>query len=121
MKRSMLAAAIWCAAAMGQTAPPPAADLAESMARRLGESLHVKTVVGKPVVAGSVTLIPILTIDVSFGGVDVPMPPPKPGEAKPEAGGFVMNGEARPLGFVAITKKGTKFLTLPQAAKGGQK
>ena len=49
-------------------AVPPGSDLASTLARRLSDDLHVKTVVGEPIKAGSVTLIPILMIDVSFGG-----------------------------------------------------
>ncbi|MGD0783830.1 MAG: hypothetical protein ABSA30_13325, partial [Candidatus Aminicenantales bacterium] len=79
----------------------PANELADALAQRLGNDLHVKTVVGEPIKVGSVTLIPILMIEVGFGG-----------GGAPGAGvdGFFMSGEARPLGFVAITKKGTRFI-----------
>lgn len=82
-------------------AAQPANELVDALAQRLGNDLHVKTVVGEPIKVGSVTLIPILMIDVGFGGGGVPA-----------AGvdGFFMNGEARPLGFVAVTKKGTRFV-----------
>ena len=63
--------------AMGQNPPEkkpqapavqPAHELADALAQRLSSDIHVKTVVGEPIKAGSVTLIPILTMDVSFGG-----------------------------------------------------
>jgi hypothetical protein len=44
-------------------------------------------------------------VEVNFGGGGVQ----KAGDA------FFMGGEARPLGFVAITKKGTRFLSVAKA------
>jgi uncharacterized spore protein YtfJ len=84
----------------------PANELAGAMAQRLGKDLNVKTVVGAPVKAGSVTLIPILMLDVNFGGA---------GMASAGADGYYMSGEARPLGFVAITRKGTRFISVAKA------
>ena len=82
----------------------PAAELADSMAQRLSQELHVKTLVGEPIQAGSLTVIPIVTVDVGFGGV---------GKGTGEqAGGFYMSGEARPLGFVVTGKKGTRFISV---------
>ena len=111
--------------AAGQNAPEPkpaahaaqpAGELADSMARRLSDDLHVKTVVGKPMTIGSVTLIPILMVEVSFGGgaVAVPAgaPSAKPQGPAPSGEGFFMSGEARPLGFVVITKQGTRFISV---------
>jgi uncharacterized spore protein YtfJ len=113
----------------GQSGPGP---LAEELARRLSSELHVKTVVGEPVKVGSVTLVPIVMVDISFGGAGLVAPtaavapaaaasaskgasadarqnPPAP------ADGFYMSGEARPLGFVVITKQGTRFISLAAA------
>ncbi len=121
------------AVALGQAAeqqepavkPTPAAsELANALSRRVGETLGVKAVVGKAVTAGSVTLIPILMIDVNFGGaglVSTGGPAPAgPKAAAPLAGadGFLMSGEARPLGFVVVTKQGTRFIAVaPTPAK----
>ena len=62
--------------------------------------------VGEAIKAGSVTLIPILMVDVNFAGAGV---------AGPASGaqgieGFLMSGEVRPLGFVAVTKTKTRFI-----------
>ena len=108
--------------------PAPAeGELADALNRRIGESLRVKAVVGKPVTAGSVTLIPILMIDINFGGVGLRSPggPPTavPKAAAPQAplagaNGFLMSGEARPLGFVVVTRQGTRFISVaPASAK----
>ena len=111
--------------AMGQTqqekkpqaaAVQPASELANAMAQRLGNDLHVKTVVGEPMKIGSLTLIPIMMIDVSFagGGMAAPGSPAAaaPQNLAPGVNGFFMSGEARPLGFVAISKKGTRFISV---------
>jgi uncharacterized spore protein YtfJ len=87
-------------------AAQPANELAAAMAQRLGNDLHLKTVVGEPIKVGSVTLIPIMMIEVHFGGAGVAAPQGPPVGVD----GFYMSGEARPLGFVAVTGKGTKFI-----------
>jgi uncharacterized spore protein YtfJ len=97
----------------------PAHELADALSQRLSSELHVKTVVGEPMKVGAVTLIPIMMIDVHFagGGVAAPGGPPvAPPQAPGISGdGFFMSGEARPLGFVAITKKGTRFISVAKA------
>ena len=117
MKRTVFALVlgfqIGVSAALPQSAPKkpavppkqPIGNLADELARRLSQELHAKTVVGEPIKAGTVTLIPILMVDVNFvGGAG-------PAAAGPGVDGFVINGEARPLGFVAITKNGTRFIS----------
>jgi len=94
----------------------PAYELADALAQRLSNDLHVKTVVGEPVKAGSLILIPVMMMDVSFGGGGMAAPG-STGAASaqnpaPGADGFFMRGEARPLGFVAIGKKGTRFISV---------
>jgi uncharacterized spore protein YtfJ len=89
-------------------APLPMYQLAEQMAQRLNSSLQVKTVVGEPIKVGRVTLLPIMMIDIGFGGGGggAPQAPDMGGK------GFYMSGEARPLGFVVATKSGTKFVSV---------
>jgi uncharacterized spore protein YtfJ len=87
---------------------PPGAEFVDGLAQRLSQELHVKTVVGEPIKAGAVTLIPILMLDVNFAGGAMSTP----AAGAPEASGFLMSGEARPLGFVAITKNGTRFISV---------
>jgi uncharacterized spore protein YtfJ len=98
----------------------PASELANALAQRLSNDLHVKTVVGEPMKVGSLTLIPIMMIDVNFGGVGTAAPGIQAATAQSPAmgaDGFFMSGEARPLGFVAISKKGTRFISVAGAAK----
>jgi len=98
---------VCCSLTMAQAAVRPAGELAESLAQRLGKELHMKTAVGEAVKVGSVTLIPILMVDVNFAGAGVAGQP----AGAPAPDGFLMSGEARPLGFVAVTKKGTRFIS----------
>jgi hypothetical protein len=88
------------AAGAQSKAPLPMYQLADEMAKRLTTSLQVKTVVGEPMKVGKVILIPIMMIDIGFGGGGGGAP------QAPEMGGkgFYMSGEARPLGFVVSTK-----------------
>ena len=94
-------------------APLPMYQLAESMAQRLGNSLQVKTIVGEPMKVGKVTLIPIMMIDIGFGGGGggAPQAPDMGGK------GFYMSGEARPLGFVVVGKSGTQFVSVGKIPK----
>lgn len=89
-------------------APLPMDQLVEAMTQRLSNSLQVKTVVGDPIKAGKVTLVPIIMIDVGFGGGGT-MPPQAPDQG---GKGFFMSGEARPLGFIVISKSGTQFVSV---------
>jgi uncharacterized spore protein YtfJ len=89
-------------------APQPMYQLAQAMAERLGTSLQVKTVVGEPMKVGKVTLLPIMMIDIGFGGGGGGAPQNMEMGGK----GFYMSGEARPLGFVVVTKAGTQFISV---------
>ena len=89
------------------------------MAQRLSHDLNVKTVIGEPIKVGSVTLIPILMVDVKFGSAATKMPSGAKAAQSAESQGsesqanlVYMSGEARPLGVVAITGKGTRFINL---------
>ncbi len=131
-RMSVLAAAAGLAlgaVAAGQAAEQPASavnpsaaasELAAALSRRVGESLRAKAVVGKSLTVGSVTVIPILMIDVNFGGAGLASPGAAPAAdskaAAPPAGadGFLMSGEARPLGFVVVTRQGTRFISVTQ-------
>ena len=95
-------------AAPASKTPLPMYQLADEMSKRLASSLQVKTVVGEPMKAGKVTIIPIMMIDIGFGGGGggAPQAPDMGGK------GFYMSGEARPLGFVVVTKAGTQFVSV---------
>ena len=115
-------------------AQKPADTLAGEMAKRLSEEMQVKTVVGRALTVGSVTLIPILNLEVTFGGAGLLPPPSRPSSPGPTAAAgaapqkapqgpplsgdlFLMNGEARPLGFIVVSKQGTRFISLREAVR----
>ncbi|HSA95290.1 MAG TPA: spore germination protein GerW family protein [Acidobacteriota bacterium] len=93
--------------------PLPMDQLVEAMTQRLANSLQVKTVTGAPIKAGKVTLVPVIMVDIGFGGGGVSIP------QSPEQGGkgFYMSGEARPLGFIVITKSGAQFISVGKVPK----
>ena len=86
----------------------PVSIITKLMTGVLTKNLHVKNIVGDPVKVGKVTLIPIIMMDIGYGG----------GGGGPQMGkeqggsGFYMSGEAKPLGFIVITKAGAKFLSV---------
>lgn len=89
-------------------AESPVSMLTKAMTDRLTSNLHVKNVVGDPVKVGKVTIIPIILIDIGFGGGGG-----GPGGGQQMGGyGFGMSGEAKPLGFVIISKAGVKFISV---------
>lgn len=109
-----------------------ASELADVLTRHVSEDLRANAVVGKPLSVGSVTIIPILMIDISFGGAGLSSPSATPAAAQPTAkapgptapapqalppgaDGFLMGGEARPLGFVVVSPQGTRFVSVAAA------
>jgi uncharacterized spore protein YtfJ len=126
---SVCSGLLFASAATGQTQPekkpatadPPAASLTDSLVQRLSNELHAKTIAGIPIKVGSVTVIPILMVDLNFGGGSIAVPADASGKAPasplPGGDGFLMSGEARPIGFVAITKKGVEFLSVAAPKK----
>jgi hypothetical protein len=66
-------------------------------ARFFGQQFHSKTAMGERIKPGSVTLIRILTVNVNFAGGSVAAPAAN----APGFEGFLMSGEAKPLGFVS--------------------
>ncbi len=99
--------------------PPSTSDLVEGMAQRLSHDLNVRTVIGEPIKVGSVTLIPILMLDVKFGSAatNVPSGATVQQNTQSQPNLFYLSGEARPLGFVAVTARGTRFINLVTQAK----
>lgn len=88
--------------------PLPMDQLAESLCQRLGNNLSVKQIVGEPMKVGKVTIIPIMMIDLGFGGGGGGAP----GNLDLGGKGFFMSGEAKPIGFVVISKAGTQFVSV---------
>jgi len=82
--------------------------LTKGMTTRLASNLHVKNIVGDPIKVGKVTIIPIIMIDIGFGGGGG-----GPSGSQTMGGsGFGMGGEVKPLGFIIISKKETRFVSV---------
>ena len=91
----------------------PVSKMTNAMAERLSRNVHVKNVVGDPVKIGKVTIIPIIMLDVGFGGGGG-----GPGGGQQAGGsGFYIKGEARPLGFVVISRAGVKFVSVGEVPR----
>jgi hypothetical protein len=60
-------------------------------------------------------------VDLNFGGGSIAVPADSTGKAPasplPSGDGFLMSGEAWPVGFVALTKKGVEFLSVAAPKK----
>ncbi len=89
-------------------APLPMDQLAESLSQRLSSNLNVRHIVGEPINVGKMTIIPIMMIDLGFGGGGGGAP----GNLDLGGKGFFMSGEAKPIGFVVISKAGTQFVSV---------
>ena len=86
--------------------PSPISEMTKGMTERLSKSLHVKNVVGDPVKVGKMTIIPIIMVDVGFGGGGGGAPGGQPMGGS----GFYISGNAKPVGFVIVSKVGLKFV-----------
>jgi uncharacterized spore protein YtfJ len=75
----------------------------ETMLTRLRELVQTETVIGKPVVAGDVTLIPISRVSLGFGGG---------GGGDNKAAGGAGGVRVEPIGFVVVTEGKAHILPL---------
>jgi len=93
--------------------PGPVAAATQAMVDFLTTNFHVKKVVGDPIKVGAVTIIPVMMVDIGYGGGG------GGGSAEmfPVGSGFFLSGELKPLGFIVISKSGTKFLVAGQAPR----
>jgi len=90
----------------------PISMMTQAMTDRLVKKLHVKNIVGDPMKVGNVTIIPIIMIDIGYGGGAG-----GPSGAEQMGSGFYMSGETRPLGFIIISKAGVRFLSAGKAPR----
>jgi uncharacterized spore protein YtfJ len=90
----------------------PIALMTKAMSKRLKDNMHVKNIVGDPIKVGNITIIPIIMIDIGYGGGEAGGQ-----EVSQRAGGFYMSGNAKPMGFIIISKEGTKFLSVGKAPR----
>lgn len=84
----------------------PISAMTKGMTERLSTGLHVKNIVGDPVKVGKMTIIPIIMVEVGFGGGGGGAPGGQPMGGS----GFYISGNAKPIGFVIVSKDGVKFV-----------
>ena len=90
----------------------PIALMTKAMSKRLKDNMHVKNIVGDPIKVGNITIIPIIMIDIGYGGGEGGGK-----DVQQRGGGFYMGGQAKPLGFIVISKEGTKFISVGKAPR----
>lgn len=90
----------------------PVVLMAQAMSDRVKENMNVKNIVGDPVKVGNITIIPIIMIDIGYGGGEGGGK-----EMMQRGGGFYMGGQAKPLGFIVISKEGTRFISVGEAPR----
>jgi uncharacterized spore protein YtfJ len=97
----------------------PIVLIARAMTERLTNNLQVKNIVGEPIKVGNVTVIPIIMIDIGYGGGGGGPVMQTGGGPQIQMGGsgFFMKGEAKALGFIILSKAGVKFITAGKAPR----
>jgi uncharacterized spore protein YtfJ len=102
------------------TQEDPVVMIAKAMTERLTKNLQVKNIVGDPIKVGNVTVIPIIMIDIGYGGGGSSGPVMQTGGASQiqmGGSGFGMKGEAKVLGFIVLSKAGVKFIAAEKAPR----
>ena len=94
----------------------PIGDLMTTTMQKLREIADVNTIVGKPILAGEITIIPISKVSFGFvagGGeyaVEDGKQKPVPTDIFPFAGGTGAGVSVQPVGFLVVTDKQVKML-----------
>ncbi len=99
---------------MNNTHDIPLKQIIESALSKIGEVVDVNTVIGEPITAGEVTIIPFSKVSVGFasggsefGGKNATA------ESKPYfAGGNGAGVSMTPLGFIVVEKSGTRVIEI---------
>lgn len=96
----------------------PIGDLMTDTIQKLQDMMMVNTIVGDPIVAGEVTLIPVSRMSMGFGtgGTELPTKQPKEG-ASPFGGGGGGGVNLSPVGFLVV--RGTDVKFIPVAIPAG--
>ena len=97
----------------------PIGDLMTTTMQKLREIADVNTIVGKPILAGEITIIPIskLTVGFASGGSDFTSKNQKPEDDNSFGGGSGAGMNLSPVAFLIV--KGDSVLLMPVAPPPG--
>lgn len=103
---------------MEQNKKTPIGELMTDTIQKLQDMMMVNTIVGDPIVAGDVTLIPVSRMSMGFGtgGSELPTKQAKEGKA-PFGGGGGGGVNLSPVGFLVV--RGTDVKFVPVAIPAG--
>ncbi len=103
---------------MEQNKKTPIGELMTDTIQKLQDMMMVNTIVGDPIVAGDVTLIPVSRMSMGFGtgGSELPTKQAKEGSA-PFGGGGGGGVNLSPVGFLVV--RGTDVKFVPVAIPAG--
>ena len=90
----------------------PIGDLMTTTMQKLREIADVNTIVGKPIVAGEITIIPLskLTVGFASGGSDFTSKNQKPEDDNSFGGGSGAGVKIEPVAFLVIREGTTRVL-----------
>ena len=90
----------------------PIGDLMTTTMQKLREIADVNTIVGKPILAGEITIIPIskLTVGFASGGSDFTSKNQKPEDDNSFGGGSGAGVKIEPVAFLVIREGSTRVL-----------
>ena len=90
----------------------PLNDLMGSTMERLRSMVDVNTVVGEPILAGEVTIIPVSMVSVGFasGGSDFASKNQRPEQDNSFGGGSCAGLKITPIGFLIVRGENVKLL-----------
>lgn len=96
----------------------PISDLMATTMEKIREMMDANTVVGKPIEAGGVTVIPVCKISIGYGsgGSDFAQKSQKPDKANAFGGGAGMGVNVTPVSFLVIKDGNVRMVSVEQPA-----
>lgn len=96
----------------------PISDLMATTMEKIREMMDANTVVGKPIEAGGVTVVPVCKISIGYGsgGSDFAQKSQKPDKANAFGGGAGMGVNITPVSFLVIKDGNVRVVSVEQPA-----
>lgn len=90
-------------------------NMLEKAIEKVRSMVDSNSVVGEPIVAGDVTMIPISKISIGLGGGGGDIPTKTPGADVPFGGGMGAGIKVTPIAFIVIKGDSVRMLPVAQA------